>query len=169
MDITVCDEVQGAMVANTRHSKGAWMDSSFCYWVNEETALRVESSHVQALIDEPSRFGLSESHIEETYARHGEQVGSEGLARDELLREAAANGWIRVRKHVTPVNYISVQTDEIDERIMTIKSFLESLLTSGVIASDETVVVSGYNKLETVSYDWSDGGVSGLLAEQWSA
>lgn len=157
------------MIHTIRGNKGAFMESSFCYWVSEETSVRVESTHVQALIEAPERFGLTESFIRETYESYGEHVGTEGLARDRLLREAAANGWIRVRKHVTPVNYISVQTDDIDTRISTIKSFLESLLTSGVIASDETVVVSGYEKIETLSYDWSDGGVSGLLAEQWSA
>ena len=45
----------------------------------------VPDRHVATVCRHPRLFGLTQSHIEETYRRHGEVVALEGYARNEIL------------------------------------------------------------------------------------
>jgi len=73
------------------------------FWVKDDKVYDVTSStHVQFMIDNPSLFGLTTERIRSVYEKHGEQVGTEQKAREELIRHAAAMGWIRVRKYEKP-------------------------------------------------------------------
>lgn len=68
----------------------------------------VENSHIRAVIKNPELFRLSKAYIKSMYKKHGEKIGIEGKAREEILRRVMGNGWIRLRRH--PNRYWSVQT-----------------------------------------------------------
>lgn len=55
------------------------------------------STHIDEIIRNPERFGFTKEEIEETYFRHNERIGLEGQAREEIMKKAMDNGWIRAR------------------------------------------------------------------------
>jgi hypothetical protein len=54
-------------------------------------------SHVKFVFDNPDKFGLTEEDIRAAYERHGERLGIEGKAREEILLGLLRDGWIRAR------------------------------------------------------------------------
>ena len=66
----------------------------------EGRVLPVESvSHIALVTMNPETFGLTRSEIEKVYARHGEALGHEGQAREEILVELVKQGWIWIRAY----------------------------------------------------------------------
>lgn len=69
-------------------------------WLSPEGHLLwCTQSHVMAIINFPQAFGVTRAHVEATYRTHGEPLGQEANAREELIREAVATGWIRFRRY----------------------------------------------------------------------
>lgn len=70
----------------------------FAYWLHPDGEDQiVETTHVAAVIAAPERFGLTAKRILSCYRAHGEESGTEGYAREELLLDIIARGWIRIR------------------------------------------------------------------------
>jgi len=59
----------------------------------------VDSKHIAMVIDCPEKFGMTRDQVEEFYRRHGEPLGLEGAAREEILRILLRNGWTRIRNN----------------------------------------------------------------------
>jgi len=59
----------------------------------------VGDTHIDAIIKNPSKFGLSASEIEKTYEKYNEPMGIEGKAREEIIINVVKRGWIRVRRY----------------------------------------------------------------------
>ncbi len=59
--------------------------------------VEVSRKHIDAVIANPKRFGLSRKVILDAYEKSGEELGFEGIARDKLLSGLLRKGWIRVR------------------------------------------------------------------------
>ena len=76
----------------------------------------VETSHIGTIIKNPDLFGLSRDYIKAMFKKHGEKTGTEGKAREEILRRVMRNGWIRLRRHTN--KYWSVQTGTVTEENM---------------------------------------------------
>ena len=66
----------------------------------------VPDNHIGVVIRDPQRFGLTGQAIETAYLRHGETVGVEGVAREEILLKVVSRGWIRLRRY--PNRYWSI-------------------------------------------------------------
>lgn len=58
-----------------------------------------KGSHIQAVISDPIKFGLTLDEIHVEYRKHGEPIGLEGKARGVLLDKVIRNGWIRLRRY----------------------------------------------------------------------
>ena len=56
-----------------------------------------DGRHINAIIKYPKVFGFHKGEIEAMYAKHGEDVGVEADAREEILIRVISQGWIRVR------------------------------------------------------------------------
>jgi hypothetical protein len=68
------------------------------YWISPEGfILGVGKKHINEIISEPSAFGFDRDYVEAVYKGHGEKLGMEGRARQELMRELLLKGWIRIR------------------------------------------------------------------------
>jgi hypothetical protein len=71
------------------------------YWLFPDGTVRtVGTSHVAELIQDPAAFGWTRAEIEAAYARHGEPLGWEGFAREELIRATVRRGFVRVREYI---------------------------------------------------------------------
>ncbi|MFV9616347.1 MAG: hypothetical protein ACNYZG_10355 [Gammaproteobacteria bacterium] len=92
------------------------MALSVAYWINpygQILELPVVN-HITALVKEPEKFDLTKDYVEQLYAKFGEPVGIEGKARNQLIREVVANGFIRIRLYPqfwsTTVNRLDSKT-----------------------------------------------------------
>lgn len=76
------------------------MERSEKYWISpEREVITVDITHVQAVIDDPGRFGWVAEDVRDCYRKHDERLGLEGKARAEILVENTRRGWVRVRHH----------------------------------------------------------------------
>jgi hypothetical protein len=105
------------------------------FWLSPKGELVGTSSvHVKDIIDNPSKFGLSDSVIQSIYGKHGEPVGMEGDAREELISMALTRGWIRVRKYSQRATYWSVTVNSLDRKTKeTIESWVNAFLEEGIM------------------------------------
>ena len=53
--------------------------------------------HILAIAEEPGLFGLTADKIAKTYAKHKEEVGWEGYARNEIILDLLKDDWVRIR------------------------------------------------------------------------
>ena len=58
-----------------------------------------KGSHIQAVICNPVKFGLTLNEIHAEYHKFSEPIGLEGKAREVLLKKVIQNGWIRLRRY----------------------------------------------------------------------
>ena len=144
------------------------MSQTQAYWVSATgTWVDAGEDHLSPIVRNPVQFGLSQARIEEVYAEHGEKVGAEGRARDQLIQEAARNGWVRVRRYSEPANRIVLQSYDLASKIPSLQSFLQELTQRQIVSPDDTVVLSDYESGEarTFRLRGSDAGESGEDAE----
>ena len=136
------------------------------FWVKGETVYDVSfTTHVAFLIDHADLFRLTTKKIADIYKKHSEVVGSEGSAREELVRLAASKGWIRVRRYTRPREYISVQCNDVVRKRNEIVAFLEWTIEKGIVTTVEEVQLSDFADGVTYTFDWGDDGVRKYLAE----
>lgn len=139
------------------------MKRTIGYWLSNTSSIPVERDHVDAVLAEPERFGLHRDTINQIYRKHGEDIGQEGFARDELMQLAAGNGWIRVRLHANSSSFVLVQGFDVEEQIEAVGSLLCDLVNRDTIASDETVVLSNLRDASTKTVKSVEGGVSAVI------
>ena len=78
------------------------------FWISPQgTIFPVTRSHINEVITNPERFGLTRGGIEAVYRKHKEPLGWEGKAREEIIKGLIVEGWIRIRDHG---DYLSLQT-----------------------------------------------------------
>lgn len=54
--------------------------------------------HINMVIENPEKFGLTLEKIKDFYASYGEPMGHEGRAREEIIKRLVRKKWIRIRK-----------------------------------------------------------------------
>ena len=83
-------------------------------------------THIKTVINNPAKFKLKKADIEKTFKQHKEKMGSEGTARDEILKGLTKTGWIRLRRYP---RYWSIQFARMNRKVMkTIARFASSIL-----------------------------------------
>ena len=70
--------------------------------------------NISTVIADPEKFGLTIEEIRASYVMHGERIGVEGVARQELLLKVISQGWIRIRRYE---NYWSVTVPSLEPPI----------------------------------------------------
>ena len=96
------------------------------FWVKEAEVFDItEDTHVGFIIKYPYRFNLTTDDIELLYGHYGEPLGSEKQAREDLVRIATSQGWVRIRHYMTPRDYWSIQCDDTSKRRGGHSRFLE--------------------------------------------
>jgi hypothetical protein len=133
------------------------------YWLSEKGAVPVERDHAETVLADPEQFELDRESLMALYRKHDESPGSEGFARDEVIRMAAKKGWIRVRIQNSTGNYVMLQGYEPERHLERISSFLCDLVHRDIIAADETIVLSDFASASTKTLHWTDGGAASVM------
>ena len=131
------------------------------YWIRDDHIFDVTStSHVQFMIENPSLFNLTSKQILEVYNKHGELLGSESNARQELVRYATSLGYCRVRRYTRPNEYWSIQTDSTKVRRNTIVAFVRWGIENAIVQENDSAIILGFNDpLDRHEYKYKDGGI----------
>ncbi len=115
------------------------------YWIKALEVIDVTTgSHVRAIINDPEHFGMTKEMVSSAYHRHGEKLGIEGKAREELVMNAMANGFIRIRHYPKPVDCWAVQFNDFQGSKATVLSFLKTLLEKGAIHLLDDLLLRGF-------------------------
>lgn len=133
------------------------------YWLHGHEIYPIDETHIAALVADPALFDLSDAVVAEAYRREGETPGSEGNARESLIKRVAADGWVRVRHYRTARDYWSIQADTIVNAIPTILRFVRWAHRQQITAADDELVIVGYRDGLRIEYPFHDGGAARLL------
>jgi len=102
------------------------------YWISPRgEVLPVSTNHIDIIIKNPKKFGLTTEKIEKIYADHNERMGSEGDAREEIILELLKHNWIRIRRYRN--QGYSVNVDKMTKKIKdTLFDWANKLLNKGI-------------------------------------
>jgi len=68
------------------------------YWISPvNETIPVKDLHIKEVIRDHQRFGYSLEEIRTIHDRYEEALGSEGYAREIIMRALIKDGWIRIR------------------------------------------------------------------------
>lgn len=139
------------------------------FWIKGNLIVDITTkTHIDYVISNPEKFGLTKEEIQRSYRKHKEHFGSEGNAREEIVRSVSSLGWIRVRQYKTKQNeYWSIQFDVYsDKNKKAIKNFIEwIMLEQGIMKKNDEVVLTGFKDNTYIKYGFSEGGVTKFLTE----
>jgi hypothetical protein len=79
------------------------------------------SKHINMILKNPKKFGLTKEFIEDTYEKYDEPFGLEGKARNEILILLIKQGWIRIRLY--PNKFWTVNIPRMNKKM---KDYLQS-------------------------------------------
>lgn len=136
------------------------MGQSHGFWTKKDEWIAVEDDHLSTILDDPERFGLTRAHIEEIYASTGQEVGSEGPARDEIMKQATENGWLRVRRFNNVDTRLVVQGTNIDSQIGSVSEFVTSMIAKASVDGSATVVITDFAGGDTRSFHVGASGIT---------
>jgi len=75
------------------------------------------TTHINAIISNPLKFGISRKQIEAEYAKHNERMGVEGKARETIVKDVVRKGFIRIRFQR---NYVSATVYDFGRKAKTV-------------------------------------------------
>jgi len=120
------------------------------YWISPKgKILGVEITHIQFIIKNPVFFSLPKEYIEEIYKKHNENLGLEGDAREEIMKNLInCKGWIRIRRSN---NFWTAQlSNNFTENVIYLKKFAEFMVTKFEISKfTEVRVITDKEKIIT--------------------
>lgn len=137
------------------------------YWIDPEGKLvEVSDRHILEIIKQPTRFGMTKKWIDAQHKKHGERLGQEGEAREQILYKLMQQGWIRIR-YIPRDDFWALQLDPDSgpwkDRV---KAWANKMLKSGgEFYSAIKILDTGANMLPP--YDTSLGEIAaGALSER---
>lgn len=135
------------------------------FWVCKDRIYDVtNSTHALFIMSHLALFQLTTDIVRDTYNRHHETVGTEGRAREELIKLVASKGWVRVRHYSKPTEYWTIQCDGTEKRKETIREFIEWALSDRIMNETDAAVILGFdNPRDRHKYSWESGGVGAYL------
>jgi hypothetical protein len=93
------------------------MPDAVAYWIDPDgNTTAVETRHINAIIADPARFGLTDKYVRRIYRKHREILGVEGNAREEIMTVVMKRGWIRCRQEVRRSVIWKIQCYVLNER-----------------------------------------------------
>ncbi|HKK48174.1 MAG TPA: hypothetical protein VJ932_03715 [Alkalispirochaeta sp.] len=124
---------------------------------------------MSAILAEPERFGMTRAAIDEIYTAQGEMIGTEGRARDQVIKQVIENGWVRIRRYDAMGVRLVVQGAGIDAQISSIPDFLADVLARDPSDGSATVVINDLASGETRTFNVGESGVSETIEGDLSA
>ena len=129
------------------------------FWVKDDVVFDVtEDSHVGFIIKYPYRFNLTKDDITLLYEHYGEPVGSEKQAREDLVRIAASQGWVRVRRYAKPHDRWMIHRRHLE------KAGSNHRVLDRIMTKDATALIAGFdNEQDLHEYRWEDREIAVYL------
>ena len=89
------------------------------YWINPYgQILNIGAGkHITQVTDAPEKFGVTREYLEAKFKEYGEPWGSEGKAREDIIKDIMKKGFIRIRLY--PNRFWSIQTWDFNKRTRT--------------------------------------------------
>lgn len=82
---------------------------TFAFWISPRGEIHGSTQkHISQVLSDPQKFGISFERIKKLHDQFGEPIGTEGKAREEIIRLLVRKGWIRIRKYVNKFWSINV-------------------------------------------------------------
>jgi hypothetical protein len=84
------------------------------YWISPAgETIPVIMTHIDTVLKDPSRFGLTQEYINATAEENGgvQELRDGGKARDAIMIEMLKNGWVRIRKVTKPYEFWTIQIE----------------------------------------------------------
>jgi hypothetical protein len=92
------------------------MLNSVAYWISPRgDVLSARTRHLDDIRKYPEKFGYTQEMIKAIYDEHGERLGIEGKAREDILNDLIRQGWIRMRRY--PNRFWSVNVNRLSGRM----------------------------------------------------
>lgn len=118
-------------------------ESTQIFWYNPKKDLVIQvprGTHVGYVVENPQDFGFSREEISRTYINHDEPLGTEGKARDEILRRILLRGWIRIR---TRLDVVFIELASMRNREDLLKLFKSDIV--GYLSPEDEVRIFDLN------------------------
>lgn len=119
------------------------------YWIDPKgKVIPVPQRHINTIIDEPKKFGLTTKEIEAEYAKYDEPMGHEGQARENIMLDLMKKGWIRLR--FLPRNYRwTVQTYKLNKKSKdAMWSGFAKLVKKGGVSETHDIIILVDDKMD---------------------
>lgn len=119
--------------------------------------LTKDQNHIQQVIDNPRFFNLAFDQIQQIYNKNNEQLGVEGKAREEIIKDLINRGWVRIRKYYKPDHW-TINVPKINNHIKdALKDWADYMLKHGEGKYSEVLLDLPYKQikysLEDISND----------------
>jgi len=114
------------------------------YWLNPFGmifALDEEFKHIDYIIDNPDAFGLAKEQVYDLYDKHGEELYTEGKAREEIIKSLINKGWIRIRYYKKNDTYTLNMNSYNNRNCSYVSSWAEELYNQKKIFSEVKIDV----------------------------
>lgn len=112
--------------------------------------VKVATTHVDDIIHNPSKFGITDDTVAQLYKKHNERLGQEGEAREELIKMVLTRGWIRVRNYK---NYWSVTVSSLTPKTKeNIRNWVHTFVEKEIMGryADLKILEISNDRLQTV-------------------
>lgn len=112
--------------------------NTIAYWISPKGEIISvgNGTHIDVIIDNPTKFGLTSSEIQSLYDKYGEVLGQEGKAREDLIIQVVKSGWIRVRRYRN--DGYSINIARLTKKVKDILfDWVNSLTTTGILGIKE--------------------------------
>lgn len=136
------------------------------FWYKEGQLFELDGgTHIKHVIANLSVFHLDNEKVIEVFNKYCERIGSEGKAREEIIRLVTQNGWIRIRHYLKP-DYWSIQFDSYNERIEELHLLFRILTERKIIQEDAEVIFTGFFDGTMKRYPFCEGGIKHFLKHE---
>jgi len=88
------------------------------YWISpvgKILPIMDDEKHIDQIIKNPKAFYLTIEEIQKIYDKHHEELGSEGKAREEIIKNLIFDGWVRIR-HYTKQDMFTVNLNRLNKK-----------------------------------------------------
>lgn len=135
------------------------MNNCNAHWIDlDGVVIPVPVTHINAIIKDPARFGLTIEHVQNTFEEHNEPMGLEGDAREHIMGDLISSGWIRVRYYNRDDRHM-FQVKELNEST---KDRIVKFLSSDIVKNFSTVEIKDLSGFAVKNFDGKNKAIEGL-------
>ena len=141
------------------------ISKNIAFWVYKNRIIELDvETHIQYIIKNPEMFNTTKKEIDNIYKGYNEPVNLEGKAREEIIKNIAKKGWIRIRYYSGHGGeYWSIQCDNYRRREKAIFDFIDYAIDNNIMAFHDPVSIISYDVGGvSLSYSFGEGGISKL-------